>query len=218
MLTALATPEILQLLVTIKAGCIICGVVGCLFAALGVSMLLDLHGWGSSPYVALLGLLLIATSVIGNAGVQCCIDGINENRPFNTTPASEYHHSTFQPIASLKDNSITNAISGKGTFILGCGGMVMSGGNTIPVYVFYKRMSDNEFVQDSIPSEGVFIREDADTEPSIEWIYLHTTNEKITYLDNGETHGGLETDVLEKTVIHVPVGTIISDYSLDSEI
>ncbi len=214
-LISLATPENLEILKSLYSVSWTIAMAGALFFSLYIA---SICSWRSSPshVTGIFGVVLLVFGVLSILGCQYGIDYINNNRPFEITPAYEYNQSTFQQIASLKDNSVTNGINGHGAFFLGCGGMTISGGNTIPVYVFYKKMPDEEYIQGSIPSENVYIKEDGGDDPKIEWIYHHSVTEKKVFGDNGETIGGSDSNSLIKTVIHIPVGTVKVDYNLDA--
>ena len=160
----------------------------------------------------LIGVILIIVSIYDGAELY-------NMRPVTITPEHyEYVHE-YQNITSLKDNSLTNGVNGEGHFFLGGGHMSISGGNSVPVYVFYKMVSEDEYMQGYIPSDGVYIKRENTTNPNIEWEYkIHTTEFRV-YNDNGETFGGFVTKDLIKTTIHVPKNTIVdSDYQLDAVI
>lgn len=216
LIAQLATPETLHWLLMAKTISFAISLIGVLAIATWVSVLTSPGRSPGGNGTLIFGGIVFAIGIILTLSANYGIDYVNANRPFEITHAHGFVESKYQPIASLKDNAVTNGITGRGSFFLGCGAISISGGNTIPVYVFYKRTPDNEFIQDTLPSANVYIKEDGGNDPKIEWIYNHYVTEKKVYTDNGETIGGADTVTLTKTRIHVPKDTIKVDYKLDS--
>ena len=186
-------------------------------AFMGVMVLdptLTLHNGGVS--VAVFGILMVVSGLVG-AGVAGGEQQLLKNeRPYESVPGYTFNTSEYQPIVSLSDGQ-TYGMSGRGSFFLGIGSVYVDG-KTVPQYVFYKNLSEG-YQLGTIPAEDVTIREDADKDGArIEWLYQHTVSEKITYTDNNETWGGKDTVTLIRKYIHVPPGTVIREYRLDSRL
>jgi hypothetical protein len=165
------------------------------------------------------GLLSIIISVLLICGSVYAYNELQDSRSFTIEPGYSFNTSTNQTIASLGDGSLENGITSHGgSFFIGTGHISISGGESVPVYVFYKKLASDEYTQDYIPSKGVIIKTDEEKKPNIEWIYQHVISDKKTYKDNGETVGGTENVTLIKTFIHVPNGTVKINYNLDSAV
>lgn len=135
-------------------------------------------------------------------------------RPYTTAPEHNWNTTQIQNITSLSDDQRWS-MNGGGSFFLGCG-RVSINGDSVPEYVFYK-ITPNGYQLGTLDATNVFIKEDENKYPYVEWDYLHTTaplkqwtdDNSVDYKMNGE-----ETSKLVATYIHVPNGTIIKDYSL----
>ena len=192
------------------------GIIGCLLFA--VSVPLAMAYWSNFEIkisviciiMAIVGLACMGPHMAPNTEIQ-----INALRANITTDAYSFSTSTIQPIVSLKDSSSYSS-SGNGRFFLGSGSFTTNG-QTTTQHVFYKTVGDG-YQLDRLNSDGVIVKEDNQTSPNIEWVYRHTVSEKKEYLDNNETSGGIDRVSLYATYIHVPKGTVIQDYKLDSEV
>ena len=149
----------------------------------------------------------IVLMCIGIGTGMWCVD----HRPYDTTPAYSWDVTTIQNITSLS-NDDAFGISGKGSFTLGSG-TSMVGGNTRQIYTFFKVLPEG-YQRGTIDAENVIISEDEQTFPYIEWNYRHTKSERRVYLDNGDSFGGIQTDVLVSTYIHVPKNTVVKEYKI----
>lgn len=151
--------------------------------------------------------------------VICCITlplhfYAEGQRPFTITPEKEWTTTNIQNITSLSGDERW-AIGGGGSFFLGCGQVYINGGS-VPEYVFYKITSDG-YQLGTLDATNVFIKEDENKYPYIEWKYSHSTLQLKQWDDNGEVDyvmNGKGTSELIVTYIHVPNGTIIKEYSL----
>jgi hypothetical protein len=169
----------------------------------------------------IIAIILWAALIIGSMQLSFSVlpaykDQLTAMRPTNLTPAFEFNTSKFEEITSLDDNQAWS-LSGSGhysSFIIGVGSMSISGG-TKWEYTFYKKVPDG-LVLDSIPSDGVVIREDGDVDPRIEWITHHAISEKTTYQDDYTYLGGDDSASLFETIMHVPNGTIKKNMNLDA--
>jgi len=135
-------------------------------------------------------------------------------RPYTMTPQHNWDTTQIQNITSLSDDQRWS-MNGGGSFFLGCG-QVYVNGESINEYVFYK-ITPNGYQLGTLDAVNVFIKEDENKYPYVEWVYSHTTNPLKQWNDNGEIDynmNGKETSKLIATYIHVPNGTIIKDYSL----
>lgn len=98
---------------------------------------------------------------------------------------------------------------------MGCGQVLINGGS-VPQYVFYK-ITPNGYQIGTLDATNVFIKEDENIYPFIEWEYSHSTLPLKRWDDNGDVDynmNGKETKSLIATYIHVPKGTVIKEYSL----
>lgn len=166
--------------------------------------------------VITIGCVLMAMWCAGTIAINYLEGEHDKARTYSIVPAYVYNSSTHQEIVSLgSDTEYTMSGSGKyrTAFTIGSGSMTING-NTFPVYVYYKKLGDRSYMRDQIPSTGVFINEDNETQPNIEIVTQHTTSEKHIYDDNGEVRGGVESSSVIKTIIHVPEGTIVKELNL----
>lgn len=136
-------------------------------------------------------------------------------RPYTITPDHSWNTTQIQNITSLSSDQRWS-MEGGGSFFLGCGQVSVNGGS-VPQYVFYK-VTPNGYQLGTIDATNVFIKEDENKYPYIEWDYSHYTASLKRWDDDGSTKdyymNGATTDKLMITYIHVPIGTIIKDYSL----
>jgi len=166
-------------------------------------------------------LLLIMLVFLGvGFGGLYLTDSYVSSVPSVTTPGYTYYTSTpeYQPIASLKDGSVSY---GQGRFFLGIGSTRQT---EKPQYVYYKILPDGYYSLGTTTAEGVLIKEDGGEYPYIEIRENYYTTDKITYTPNGFenwTTGGVSGRTWMNpitTIFHVPNGTIIKEYTLDSEL
>ncbi len=137
-----------------------------------------------------------------------------DQRPYTITPQNTWNDIQIQNITSLSEDQRWS-MNGGGSFFLGCGRAHINGGS-VNQYVFYK-VTPNGYQLGTLDADNVFIKEDENKYPYIELDYLHTTNPLKQWDDDGKidyTMNGAETSKLIATYIHVPIGTIIRDYSL----
>lgn len=135
-------------------------------------------------------------------------------RPYTITPQHDWNTVQIQNITSLSDDQRWS-MNGGGHFFLGSGTMIINGGS-VHEYVFYK-VTPNGYQLGTLDATNVFIKEDENKYPYVEWVYSHTTNPLKRWDDDGTvdyTMNGKESVALVGTYIHVPDGTIIKDYSL----
>lgn len=188
-----------------------------LLAFFGVCLLIPLLSFQSgSGGRGIVGLVFIFGSMIVTGVTTGEINSLQADRPFVIYPSYSFNTSDYQPIVSLSDGS-TYGMSGGGSFFLGIGSVSVNG-KTTPQYVFYKNLSDG-YQLGTIPAEDIIIKEDAgQNNATIEWLYQHTISDKKIFTDNNESVGGGESKALIKKYIHVPAGTVIKQYKLDSEL
>jgi hypothetical protein len=188
-----------------------------LLAFFGVCLLIPLLSFQSgSGSMGVMGFVFIFGSIIVMGVATGEINSLQADRPFVTYPGYLFNTSDYQPIVSLSDGS-TYGMSGGGSFFLGIGSVSVNG-KTTPKYVFYKKLSDG-YQLGTIPAEDIVIKEDAAQDnATIEWLYQHTISDKKVFKDNNESVGGGESKALLKKYIHVPAGTVIKQYKLDSEL
>jgi hypothetical protein len=135
-------------------------------------------------------------------------------RPYTITPEKTWTTTDIQNITSLSGDQRWS-INGGGSFFLGCGQVLINGGS-VPQYVFYK-ITPNGYQIGTLDATNVFIKEDENIYPFIEWEYSHSTLPLKRWDDNGDVDynmNGKETKSLIATYIHVPKGTVIKEYSL----
>jgi hypothetical protein len=211
MLTAWVEPvQIIGALETIKLFCFIVAMFGALLLLPMFSM------QNNSLGMAFLGVILIFGSIGVGAFSNAESNNLQDLRPFVTYPSYSFNTSDYQPIVSLSDGS-TYGMSGGGSFFLGIGSVSVNG-KTTPQYVFYKKLSDG-YQLGTIPAEDIVIKEDAAQDnATIEWLYQYTISDRKVFKDNNESVGGGESKALLKKYIHVPAGTVIKQYKLDSEL
>lgn len=191
---------------------LLAGIIGIFLILVGFACLFEFY---SSIAPALILILVGIMLFLGGAYGQVWA---NDQRPFTIIPANNWGTITTQNITSLSDGS-TYSMNGHGSFFLGSGHVSLNG-RTTTQYVFYKVMPDGYQIG-TLDATNVFIREDENNYPYIEWDYTHTTAPLKRWDDNGDidyTQNGAESSVLTKTIIHVPKGTVIKDYTLDSEV
>jgi len=188
-----------------------------LLAFFGVCCLIPLLSFQSGGgMMGVMGFVIILISMVMMGFATAEINTFQAERPFVVFPGYSFNTSDYQPIVSLSDGS-TYGMSGGGSFFLGIGSVSVNG-KTTPQYVFYKNLSDG-YQLGTIPADDIVIREDADADnATIEWIYQHTISDKKVFSDNNESVGGGESKALIKKYIHVPKGTVIKQYKLDSEL
>ena len=211
MLTTWFEPvQIINTLETIKLFCFIVAMFGALLLLPMFSM------QNNSLGMAFLGVILIFGSIGVGTFSNAESNNLQDLRPFVTYPGYAFNTSDYQPIVSLSDGS-TYGMSSGGSFFLGIGSVSVNG-KTTPQYVFYKKLSDG-YQLGTIPAEDIVIKEDAAQDnATIEWLYQHTISDKKVFKDNNESVGGGESKALIKKYIHVPAGTVIKQYKLDSEL
>jgi len=189
--------------------------------------------WSLGIIIAIVGafILFTCTSAIGMArwmfcgaiiGIVLIIIGVaiaipsDSMRPYTIIPEHSWNATTIQNITSLGDGQ-SYSMSGEGHFFLGSGSISING-HTSPQYVFYKVMPQGYQIG-TLDATDVFVREDENNYPYIEWDYHHNIAPLKTMND---THAvdyyinGAETVTLATTIIHIPNGTVIKDYKLDS--
>lgn len=135
-------------------------------------------------------------------------------RPVTITPAKEWTTTDIQNITSLSGDQRWS-VNGGGSFFLGSGAIQINGKSTHE-YIFYKT-TPNGYQLGTLDATNVFIKEDENVYPYIEWVYSHSTlplkrwedEEKVDWNMDGE-----ETTRLVATYIHVPNGTVIKEYTL----
>jgi len=138
--------------------------------------------------------------------------------PTTITPEYAYNISEYQPIASLKDSS---ASYGQGRFFLGIGSTRQTEKQQ---YVYYKILPDGYYTLGTTNADGVLIKEDGGDSPNIETRRNYYVTEKITYhpgrFENWSTGGTHNMFIWNPTttIFHVPNGTVIKEFSLDSEL
>lgn len=135
-------------------------------------------------------------------------------RPHTIIPEKTWTTTDIQNITSLSGDQRWS-INGGGSFFLGCGQVLINGGS-VPQYVFYK-ITPNGYQIGTLDATNVFIKEDENIYPFIEWEYSHSTLPLKRWDDNGDVDynmNGKETKSLIATYIHVPKGTVIKEYSL----
>jgi hypothetical protein len=166
--------------------------------------------------VFVLGILgIILCFVVGGIGVVLWDTTIEQHAKLYSGISYDDH--VFQPISSLKDSSM---LTGGGRFFLGIGSFSI---NDQPRYIFYKKLPDDYYTLDSVPTKGVLIKEDGGTNPGVE-VRSHYTKEPDKFyapwagVVKNWTEDGATIMTGQETIIHVPVGTIIQEYKLDSEV
>jgi hypothetical protein len=136
-------------------------------------------------------------------------------RPVTITPDRSWNTTQIQNITSIS-NDQRWSMEGGGSFFLGCGEVSVNGGSS-QEYTFYK-VTPNGYQLGTLDATNVFIKEDENKYPYIEWDYSHYTTPLKRWDDDGSVDkfdmNGETTDKLMITYIHVPNGTIIKDYSL----
>jgi hypothetical protein len=135
-------------------------------------------------------------------------------RQYTVTPSNSWSTTQIQNITSLSEEQRWS-MNGGGLFFLGCGQVYINGGS-INQYVFYK-VTPNGYQLGTLNATDVFIKEDENKYPYVEWVYSHTTTPLKQWNDDGSVDyqmNGKETATLVATYIHVPNGTIIKDYYL----
>lgn len=182
-------------------------------------------GFRSSIILGLLIIIIWAAFIIGGGYMGLSVipaweQQMQDLRPHYFTSATEFNTSEYQSIASLNDGQ-SFSMSGHGSagfaFFLGFGSMSING-QTTPEYIFYKVTGNESYMLDTLPAAGVTIREDGGNNPRIEKVYHHSVTAKIVYTDDNETSGGDESMCQTGMFIHVPKGTIIRNYRLDSNL
>jgi len=204
--------QIIAMLQTTYTLCFLAIFVGCLFILSAFS----LQPGGGTLVAAFIGVVIIVSAMCGGWFCNSEINSLQADRPFVTYPGYSFNTSDYQSIVSLSDGS-TYGMSGGGSFFLGIGSISVNGKIT-PQYVFYKKLPDG-YQLGTIPAEDIIIKEDAgQNNATIEWLYQHTISDKKVFSDNNESVGGGESKTLIKKYIHVPAGTVIKQYKLDSEL
>jgi hypothetical protein len=175
--------------------------------------------------ITTIGILIGFIGIILIVGGMYTSDWATSQRPINITSGSEWNSTTIQNITSLSNNQnwiINGHGSFESAFTLIRQGTTNINGGTGEEYVFYKVMPQGYQIG-TLDATNVFVREDENTYPYIEWDYQHIISAVTRFSDDETLVGirdprysgnGVETDTLTETIIHVPNGTIIKDYSL----
>ncbi len=166
-----------------------------------------------SPFVIKMCIILVGV---------CCVTipllfYAEGQRPYTITPEHSWNTTEIQNITSLSSDQ-SWSMNGGGNFFLGCGQVSINGGSH-QEYVFYK-ITLNGYQLGTIDASNVFIKEDENKHPYIEWDYSHYSSPLKQWSDDNSidhTLNGATSDTLVATYIHVPNGTIIKDYSLDGK-
>ncbi len=135
-------------------------------------------------------------------------------RPVTITPAKEWTTTNIQNITSLSGNQRWS-VDGGGSFLLGSGTIYINGGS-VHEYAFYKT-TPNGYQLGTLDATNVFIKEDENKYPYIEWVYSHSKKPLKQWEDEVKVDwnmDGEETTRLVATYIHVPNGTVIKEYTL----
>jgi hypothetical protein len=135
-------------------------------------------------------------------------------RPVTITPAKEWTTTDIQNISSLSGNQRWS-VDGGGSFLLGSGTIYINGGS-VHEYAFYKT-TPNGYQLGTLDATNVFIKEDENKYPYIEWVYSHSKKPLKQWGDEVKVDwkmDGKETTSLVATYIHVPNGTVIKEYTL----
>jgi hypothetical protein len=158
-------------------------------------------------------LLILAMATFG--GGWLIYDYADAQRPFEVINGTSWNTSTIQNITDLSDGQ-SWSLHGSSRFTLGTGTVIVNG-ESRPTYYFYKIMPQGYQIG-SLDATNVFICEDENLRPYIEWVYSHSTNQLKRWTDNGDidyTLNGKQTDTLVATYIHVPNGTVYKQFSVD---
>lgn len=190
----------------LKTGCIVIIAFCVIFLLSGV--------FGRDSPINLGGIVLMLLICIGTLfGI-----GVVESMiTMEVTPSYNYNVSTYQPIASLKDNSF---VSGGGNFFLGIGSVKI---NENPKYVYYEILPEGYYKLGSVSTDITLIKEDGGDNPTLEKKVEYTrmeTKKRVPAPGWAEnyTEGGFEYMNSVVYILHVPNGTVVKEYKLDAEL
>ena len=137
-----------------------------------------------------------------------------DQRPYEITDARSWNTTEIQNITCLSDGTAWS-VKGGGHFVLGTGTVVVNG-QSRDVYSYYKETSQG-YLRGSLDAANVYIREDENLHPYIEWDYSHSKTGLKRFTDDGSTDytlNGAHPDTLTSTIIHVPNGTVYREFSV----
>ena len=137
-----------------------------------------------------------------------------DQRPYEITDARSWDTVEIQNITCLNDGTAWS-VKGGGHFVLGTGTAVING-HSRDVYSYYKETPQG-YLRGSLDAANVYIREDENLHPYIEWDYSHSKTGLKRFTDDGSTDStlnGARTDTLTATIIHVPNGTVYREFSV----
>jgi hypothetical protein len=160
------------------------------------------------------GLLIIFLADVIFASGVCLMSYAQDQRPYEITDASSWNTTEIQNITCLSDGTAWS-VTGGGHFVLGTGTAVING-QSRDIYSYYKETPQG-YLRGSLDAANVYIREDENLHPYIEWDYSHSTNALKRFTDDGSTDytlNGAQTDTLTATIIHVPNGTVYREFSV----
>ena len=177
--------------------------------------------------IVFFGFINSATSGLGKAGFTVLILGFiigaagvlvfpyaQDQRPYEIIDARSWDTVEIQNITCLNDGTAWS-VKGGGHFVLGTGTAVING-QSRDVYSYYKETPQG-YLRGSLDAANVYIREDENLHPYIEWDYSHSKTALKRFTDDGSTDytlNGAQTDTLTATIIHVPNGTVYRVFSV----
>jgi hypothetical protein len=160
------------------------------------------------------GLAALIVGVIVASFGSFCASYAFDQRPYEITDARSWNTTEIQNITCLSDGTAWS-VKGGGHFVLGTGTAVVNG-QSRDVYYYYKETSQG-YLRGSLDAANVYIREDENLYPYIEWDYSHSKTGLKRFTDDGSTDytlNGAQTDTLTATIIHVPNGTVYREFSV----
>ena len=187
--------------------CNIAIVVGLVVAFFGFFISAGAGSLKSGAIIFILGITIFCAGYFGMPYAQ-------DQRPYEITDARSWNTTEIQNITCLSDGTAWS-VKGGGHFVLGTGTVVVNG-QSRDVYSYYKETPQG-YLRGSLDAANVYIREDENLHPYIEWDYSHSTNALKRFTDDGSTDytlNGAQTDTLTATIIHVPNGTVYREFSV----
>jgi hypothetical protein len=160
------------------------------------------------------GLLIIFLGGVIFAPSTFLASYAQDQRHYEITDARSWDTIEIQNITCLNDGTAWS-VKGGGHFVLGTGTVVVNG-QSRDVYTYYKETPQG-YLQGSLDAANVYIREDENLHPYIEWDYSHSKMGLKRFTDDGSTDYTLneaQTDTLTATIIHVPNGTVYREFSV----
>ena len=186
--------------------CVVTGSLGAVIGTLGFYIFFTNFS-KAGLLVIFLGGVIFAPSIF-------LVGYAQDQRPYEITDARSWDTTEIQNITCLNDGTAWS-FKGGSHFILGTGTAVVNG-QSRDVYTYYKETPQG-YLRGSLDATNVYIREDEDLHPYIEWDYSHSKAGLKRFTDDGSTDytlNGAQTDTVTATIIHVPNGTVYREFSV----